>query len=203
MFMMRCLRRGYVLRKNSLLLASTGSNTTNCCYTRNSTGYHQMSTLSVLTSCFSADISRKAPATQPVSRKKRKESATGNHTEGIVLVDYDFHEEARKTLRKIYDAVQHMKELNENFTTKWIDSDSECNLVIQTPKGRLVFTLDAHRDPKTINLQSYISGLHYYQYVQEEQAGVQGVWLSIKDDHDMRGLVTRDLIRHCAGCPHI
>ena len=35
------------------------------------------------------------------------------------------------------------------------------------------------------------------RYVEE-----QGLWLSVQDGHDMRGLVTRDLLRHCRGCPN-
>lgn len=29
----------------------------------------------------------------------------------------------------------------------------------------------------------------------------QGRWLSSEDGHDLEGIVTRDLLRQCAGCP--
>jgi len=29
---------------------------------------------------------------------------------------------------------------------------------------------------------------------------LEGRWLNVRDGHDARGLITRDLLRHAAGC---
>eukprot|EP01034_Spumella_vulgaris_P025934 gene25934-32444_t len=44
---------------------------------------------------------------------------------------------------------------------------------------------------------SYDSGWHGYRYHPEDN-----VWLSKKDDeHNMLGMITRDMIHHLGGCP--
>lgn len=48
----------------------------------------------------------------------------------------------------------------------------------------------------TITLQSPMSGAQQYRYDTETKQ-----WVSTSDDHDVRGLLTRDLIRQCVGYP--
>lgn len=45
-------------------------------------------------------------------------------------------------------------------------------------------------------LQSYFSGFHTYYFNQETN-----LWLSSEDEHDFRGLLTRDILRHHNGVP--
>ena len=49
---------------------------------------------------------------------------------------------------------------------------------------------------KLLRFQSYLSGIHYYTYDNNER-----VWLSNRDKHDFIGLLTRDFLKHCTGCP--
>lgn len=119
----------------------------------------------------------------PVSRRNRKKTID-NHA-------YDFDTEVKKTLNSVKAAVEHMKPLNSVFD---IVMEAE-KLSISTPRGK--FTLTADYMEQTLVLQSYISGYHMYVFDPTES-----VWRSVREDgHDMRGMLTRDMLRHCVGCP--
>lgn len=62
-------------------------------------------------------------------------------------------------------------------------------------KGSYIFKID--RDMMLLTVQTPISGVHQYDFEVND-----GQWLSVIDGHDMRGLVTRDLLRHCTGLPN-
>jgi len=61
-------------------------------------------------------------------------------------------------------------------------------------KGFYIFSVDWANELLTV--QTPISGVRQYEYSPDD-----GTWLNTIDKHDMRGLVTRDLLRHCRGCP--
>ena len=61
-------------------------------------------------------------------------------------------------------------------------------------KGFYIFSVDWANELLTV--QTPISGVRQYGYAPEE-----GTWLNTVDGHDMRGLITRDLLRHSRGCP--
>jgi frataxin-like iron-binding protein CyaY len=66
---------------------------------------------------------------------------------------------------------------------------------VQTSRGK--YTVRPDHEKKILVLQSYISGYHNYYFDPTEK-----LWFSVKDNHDFRGLFTRDIVRHCVGCPH-
>lgn len=104
---------------------------------------------------------------------------------------YDFDEEMKKIQAEVEKAVEPLVSLNNNFK---IYRGTKHELVIETERGK--HTIYEDREKQLLILQSYFSGYHNYAFNIENK-----VWLSIKDNHDFRGLLTRDLMRHCIGCP--
>ena len=51
-------------------------------------------------------------------------------------------------------------------------------------------------DEEILRVGSPMSGNYQYYYDLQQK-----LWLGTSDGHDMRGLVTRDLLRHCTGLP--
>lgn len=94
-------------------------------------------------------------------------------------------------LKAIEKAVTPLQTQNPGFE---VQHGAEGELVIVTQRGRHTVSVDGGR--QLLVLQSYFSGFHKYAFAAED-----GTWLSVKDGHDMRGLITRDLMRHCAGVP--
>ena len=118
----------------------------------------------------------------PSTRKKPSTAAA---------YSFDFDTEARTTLDAYKRAIDPLKHLNQSFDC---NLTHEGNLVVKTVKGDFVLRPD--HDKKVISLKSYVSGFHNYEFDRVEKQ-----WVSIKDGHDMRGLITRDILRHCIGCP--
>ena len=131
----------------------------------------------------------------------------------------DFNQTAVVAMVQIYRALSPLIEMNQGF--QWTSSQLEVlkrvatqygadptNTSVLNPlaqadealrllfdvgvKGSYIFTVD--RQQERVNVQSPISGTYSYAYDGEH-------WLSVMDGHDMRGLITRDLLRHCRGCP--
>eukprot|EP01039_Chlorochromonas_danica_P003420 gene3418-3747_t len=122
---------------------------------------------------------------QPVSRKKNRDQSENSNLE------YYFEEEVQKMLKAMEASVQSLIPLNENFSVTFTNPEQ---LVVQTQRGK--YTIHPDHTRQILVMQSYISGFHNYYF-----DPVDKVWLSVKDNHDLRGLFTRDLMRHCAGCP--
>jgi hypothetical protein len=120
---------------------------------------------------------------QPASRKS-------NAKKGTPTALYNFQEEASKFLQLTYKAVIPLKEQN-NFNITFTEGKE---LKIETSRG----PYRIHPDVKnsTMEFQSYQSGYSSYYFEPELK-----VWLSTKDDHDLRGLLTRDILRHWSGVP--
>lgn len=88
--------------------------------------------------------------------------------------------------------MEEMKTDNSDFVVT--SSDSE--LVIDVgEKGKFVFTIDY--ELSRINLVSPVSGVFQYAYDEDTMQ-----WLNSNDNHDIRGLITRDLLRYWKGLPN-
>lgn len=124
-----------------------------------------------------------ATAAAPTTRKARAAGAQSS------VVHFD--EEVRKIKEEVANAVEPLKPLNKDFS---VYTGPKNELVIQTERGK--HTIYEDKAKKVLVLQSYFSGYHNYAFDVEQK-----LWLSIKDNHDFRGLLTRDLLRHCNGCP--
>lgn len=110
---------------------------------------------------------------------------------------FDFNQEARNMLRQVVVAVKPLEKLNPNFkvqkvTEEFIDGDI---LLVTTQRGDFKFF--ARPEDGHLIFQSYISGINKYAFDIESKC-----WLSVRDDHhDFRGMVIREFLRHCTGCP--
>jgi frataxin-like iron-binding protein CyaY len=161
----------------------------------------------VQTRCLSSE-------TKPFSRKRQPESATASSSSTL-----DFNQHAIVAMLQIYKTLSPLLEMNQGFqwTCSQLDvlkkvateygkdptdtsvlnqlaySDESLRLLFDVGvRGSYIFTVD--RQQERVNVQSPISGTYSYAYDGE-------YWLSVMDGHDMRGLITRDLLRHCCGCP--
>eukprot|EP01041_Mallomonas_annulata_P008357 gene8357-17216_t len=126
-------------------------------------------------------------AAVPVARKARQTKNVEVKAEGL-----QFRDEAKNMLQKIKIAVSDMKSLNPTFNIELTDT---CLFIDIGEKG--AFIVQSDNVMENINLISPVSGALEYKYDPESQN-----WLSIRDNHDIRGLMTRDLVRICVGCPN-
>jgi frataxin-like iron-binding protein CyaY len=143
----------------------------------------------------------------PSSRKtKNKKSNSENY--------FDFNSKATEVLKQIYNALIPIINMNNGYKLYFISSDNDNNdnnkindninditdlqgkeLILEAGnRGSYIFRID--KQYQFLIVTSPTSGVYQYNYSIPD-----GYWLSIIDGHDMRGLVTRDLLRHCTGLP--
>lgn len=108
----------------------------------------------------------------------------------------DFLKESRAFLDRVERGLADMKEVNEPFN---IERD-ETELVVDLGQAKGKFTLQRDWTQNQLVLLSPVSGINKYEF----HGGREQRWLSVTEDrHDLVGMLTRDLIRVCAGCPQI
>lgn len=134
--------------------------------------------------------SRRSRAANPAAKAEFEEAKEKDEK----VWDIDFDAEVMLILNQVNEAVIPMINLNPGFEV--IFDDSVPILLIVTAKGKLTLTADKERG--LINLQSFLSGVQHYYFDPEERN-----WLSSRDQHNLRGIVTRDLIRHNRGMPNL
>ena len=145
-------------------------------------------------------IRHSSKTTQPASRKSKINAAppptaeVAKAIDEVEEVEFNFESEILNIMFKIYDGVLPMETLNENFSVTM--DEMEPKLIIATARGNITLSVDRTRD--LLHVQSYITGHNFYVFEPEEK-----VWRSVKDGHDARGLIVRDMLRHCTGCPII
>ena len=100
-------------------------------------------------------------------------------------------------MKRVHDAVTPMQTVNEDMKMEF--NADEPSLTIETHMGK--FILSTNHVDHTMGFMSYISGKNFYFFAEEEKE--EGRWLNVRDGHDFIGLLTRDLIKHCRGCPKI
>jgi frataxin-like iron-binding protein CyaY len=122
-----------------------------------------------------------------ISRKSRRGST------GPIDLGSNFKDESSKLFVSIKRALQPLVPLNEGFQLQDEDATGSFWLDMGV-KGCYVFSKDF--DNEQVNVQSPVSGMFAYYFDAETKT-----WLSRADGHDFRGLVTRDILRHCIGCP--
>lgn len=127
-----------------------------------------------------------------VSRKSRKEPNSGiDYGYGKSIDDRSFADLSELCMHSICDAVKHMVHINETFEIEMEPRE----LVIGLGKsGSFIFCFK-HKN-EILQLNSPVSGLLDYKYDRKQRQ-----WRNVKDGHDFRGIVTRDFLRICSGCP--
>lgn len=142
-----------------------------------------------------------AHTTIPVSRKSKKQenlqtktgsAATGAAGAREVKTHLVFDDLASKMLESVHHAMLPLVSKNKDFhVTLYPDEE----VVIDTWKGK--FHLYPDHERQVLTFISSISGYKTYYYDLEDH-----VWRDTEDNHDLRGLIVRDLMRHCVGHPH-
>lgn len=108
----------------------------------------------------------------------------------------DFLAESRAFLDRVERGLADMKEVNDPFVIR----RDETELVLDLGPAKGAFTLQRDWAQNQLVLLSPVSGINKYEY----HGGRERRWLSVTEDrHDLVGMLTRDLIRICAGCPQI
>lgn len=121
-------------------------------------------------------------------RRSRRARATEE-----VTPEYDFPQESTVLFDTVCQGLKGMEKINDTF----IVNKTEWELTIDLGKQKGTYTLLKDPNTKEVTLLSPISGLNKYAYDADKQR-----WLSIgADKHDFLGILTRDLIRQCTGCP--
>jgi len=110
--------------------------------------------------------------------------------------EIDFGKVTGALFDRVEAGVAGMQELNDPFI---INRQDEAELVLDLGPGKGAFTLQRDWAQNQLVYMSPVSGCNKYAY-----DGGEGRWLSVADDrHDLVGIMTRDLIRMCVGCPQI
>ena len=103
--------------------------------------------------------------------------------------------EGTKLLASLHRALAPLVPLNPGFVLSLSSDGNALSLDMGAKRGSYEFTLDFPQ--QQVNVLSPVSGVFAYVFEAES-----GLWLSLAEDrHDLRGLVTRDILRHCIGCP--
>ena len=94
-------------------------------------------------------------------------------------------------MKTVLKAVTPLKQQNPCFEFHHVEGKE---LVIETDRGK--YALKPDEKNQVLILQSYFSGFHNYYYDIQDK-----LWVSTQDKHDLRGLLTRDIMRHWNGVP--
>jgi hypothetical protein len=128
-------------------------------------------------------IRRIGLSTVPFTRKKLNKFTQSD--------PYSFYAHAQDYLTYLSQIFDPLISLNSGMTMQ----RSENDLLIDTGlKGKFRFTIDDVKE--NILLSSPQSGIIPYYF-----CPVTFQWLSVRDNHDLRGMVTRDWLRLHSGCP--
>ena len=122
---------------------------------------------------------------QPFTRN-RKTQNDDNHEQ---FDNFPVH--ANECLQSFQRALQPMLPLNPSFKI----SSSPLEVRLDTgSRGHFILSIDHHMH--RMSLVAPNSGMFQYTYDSDSQA-----WIGVEDRHDMRELITRELLRHFRGCP--
>ena len=106
-----------------------------------------------------------------------------------------FGELASQQLARVQRCVEVLKEANPTFSCEMI-ADERVDIAIENEHGEARFELTLQTAKEQLQLYSTISGLLHYEFCAATET-----WVNAEDGHDMEGLLTRDLLRLCVGCP--
>jgi hypothetical protein len=123
-------------------------------------------------------------STVPFTRKKPGASTPDK-------LPYSFYAHAQDYLTYLSQIFDPLVSLNLGMKIQRNEND----LLIDTGlKGKFRFTIDDVKE--NLVLSSPQSGIIPYYFCPETFE-----WLSVRDNHDLRGMVTRDWLRLHSGCP--
>jgi frataxin-like iron-binding protein CyaY len=99
--------------------------------------------------------------------------------------------EGRAMLDRIEKAMRPMQPLNETMEFTRLQNELHVNTGV---KGWFIFRIDLKT--QSLVMSSPQSGTFSYKFCHSSRE-----WLDESDNHDLRGMLTRDLLRVYVGCP--
>lgn len=106
---------------------------------------------------------------------------------------YDFKKFCERELTVIEKALSPLLKSNPGYE---ISRPAPGQLKVFVGDSRGMYSFTADHPLGCLAVISPVSGIHKYGYDQEQDA-----WVSLDDRHDLRGIITRDFLRHCIGLP--
>jgi frataxin-like iron-binding protein CyaY len=122
---------------------------------------------------------------KPLTRKKSAVVDDAAAVKAANAKPFDFRGKAKEFMTSTKAALESMQEVNEPFNVTFFGD----KLVIDLgKKGEYILTTDY--EMLMITCQTPVSGKFAYYYDLDNNT-----WLNKDDDHDVRGLITRDMMR--------
>ena len=106
-----------------------------------------------------------------------------------------FSELAAQQLTRVHSCVQVLHDTNASFSCT-LTASERVDITIANDHGEARWELSTKPAVEQLQLYSTISGVLDYEY-----SDVKGKWINADDGHDLEGLLMRDLLRICVGCP--
>lgn len=120
------------------------------------------------------------------SRNKKIENAN--------TVPVNFVTDVDRLFSIIETTLRPMLKDNKDFELT-IKPQKEIRLKVgESERGAYIFTSDPAEEVIRVNYP-YCGGFEYHFDMDSRQ------WISTIDKHDLRGMITRELLKHCIGCP--
>ena len=137
----------------------------------------------------------------PTSRKKRKKALEASDKEAQPTSVTNFTAEAEKLLDDIHTALLPFEAptyAGFKMTTKTREGAKSgfSEVVLSCGKDQGMFSFKADHVQQVINASTPISGGLQYYFDGE-------AWLNVHDDHDIRGIIVRDMLRLTSSAPSL
>ena len=137
----------------------------------------------------------------PTSRKRRKKAQEASAEEAQPTSVTNFRAEAEKLLDNIHEALLPFKAPTHagfKMTTKTRKGATEGfeEVALSCGKDQGIFSFRVDPVQQVINATTPVSGGLQYYFDGE-------AWLNVHDDHDIRGIIVRDMLRITSSAPKL
>jgi len=136
---------------------------------------------------FPLSAVRRCLSNEPRAFSRKKNSNSGP-------ISSNFNVAVARIFSSIEDTLRPLLSLNKDFELI-VKPGEEIRLKVgNSERGHYVFI--PNYDSELLRVNSPYSGTFEYFHCPDTEN-----WLCVIDRHDMRGIITRDLLKHCIGCP--
>ena len=112
----------------------------------------------------------------------------------VEVIPIDFKKQVDDLFKMVVTTLKPMLPGNPDFELT-INANVEVRLKFGTSE-RSAYLFSPNYEEEVVRVVCPYSGSFEYYYDTETNN-----WLNLIDKHDLRGIVTRDLLKHCIGCP--
>ena len=112
-----------------------------------------------------------------------------------VEITESFDKEVKELFAVVTKVFSPLLASNNDFHMS-ILSQKEIRLKVGDLSERGAYVIQCDSKDEVIRINYPYGGNFEYAYDTETKQ-----WLSVMDKHDMRGMLTRELLKHCVGCP--